>query len=279
MALMAFAAQADDTAPVTTDSGAKMQPLWEIGAAGAVGTMPDYPGSDRYTPRLIPFPYFIYRGKFVRSDQNGARVRAQIRSNIELDVSGNASFGSHSGSSGPRAGMPKLDYLFELGPNLKITLARPAPGVRVQLGLPLRAVVAFAGLNFKYEGLVFAPLLGIYTNALLDSRWTAYGGIGPEWTNSRFQKYFYQVDPQYALPDRPAYEAHGGYLGSRLELGTSRKLGRDFRVFLYGRIDDYSGAENAGSPLYKTQFGYTTFAGVGWAFLRSDDSVPVGPAE
>ncbi len=278
LALLAMpAARADDTI-AATDNDAAVKPKWELGIGAAVGTEPDYPASDRYRPRPIGFPYFIYRGNFFRSDENGPRVRAQIQPNVELTVSGNASFGSHSDSSGPRAGMPKLDYLFELGPNLRITALRLSPDTSLRVDLPLRAVFSINGLHWAYQGLTFEPLLGLHTRNLLDSGWSGYAGIGPEWASGRFQRYFYQVDPQYALPNRPAYQADGGYLGSRVEFGASHKLGRDFHVFMFGRIDNYSGAENEASPLYKTRFGYTALVGLSWTFLRSSDSVRV-PAD
>jgi outer membrane scaffolding protein for murein synthesis (MipA/OmpV family) len=272
----AWAENATATAPVEEAPGAR-QPLWEVGIAGAVGSVADYPASDRYRVRVVPFPYFVYRGAFLRSDENGTRVRTQVRSNVELDISGGASFATHSNDSGPRAGMPDLDYLLELGPNLKITVARPAPGTSLRLDLPLRAVFSF-GNHWGYQGLVFNPNVGVYERSLFGSPWHGYAALGPEFTTARFQKYFYEVDPPYALPDRPAYDAHGGYFGTRLELGASRKLGKDFRVFGYGRIEDFSGARNDDSPLYKSHWGYTTFVGVSWSFWKSERSVEM-PAD
>jgi outer membrane protein len=275
--LAAPGARADETI-AATDNGSPTKPLWELGIAGAVGTQPDYPASDRYRPRPVGFPYFVYRGNIFRSDENGPRVRTQVLSNVELNISGNASFGSHSDDSGPRAGMPKLDYLFELGPSLHITALRFSPDNKLRIDLPLRGVFSVNGIHFAWQGLTFSPLLALQSHALLGSVWSGYAGIGPEWASGRFQRYFYQVDPQYALPDRPVYEAHGGYLGSRVEAGAGRKLGQDFRIFFYGRIDDYSGAENDGSPLYKAHYGYTALVGVGWSFLRSKETVRV-PAD
>jgi outer membrane scaffolding protein for murein synthesis (MipA/OmpV family) len=272
--LSAPAAQADDTV-AATENDSSLKPKWELGIAGAVGTEPDYPASDRYRIRPVGFPYFIYRGNFFRSDENGPRVRAQLQHDVELTVSGNASFGSHAEGSGPRAGMPKLDYLFELGPNVRITVLRLSADDSLRLDLPVRAVFSLNGLHTAYEGLTFEPLLGLHTAKLLGSGWSGYAGVGPEWGSGRFQRYFYQVDPQYALADRPAYQAHGGYLGSRVEIGAAHKLGRDFHIFLFGRVDNYAGAENEDSPLFKTRFGYTGLVGLSWTFLRSKDMVQV----
>ena len=269
---LARTAAADDTVPVG-GAGNAPQPLWEVGIGAVAGTVADYPASDRYQARFVPFPYFIYRGHLFRSDENGAHLHTDVLSNVELDVSGGVSFATPSSSSGPRAGMPDLKYLAELGPNLKITLARPSSDTRWLLELPVRAVISLNGLHDAYQGLVFTPDIGIHTRAVLGSRWSGYAGVGPEFASARFQQYFYQVDAQYALPDRPAYNAHGGYFGSRLELGASHKLGRDFRVFLFGRLDDYAGARNEDSPLYQSRLGYTAFAGISWAVWRSKETV------
>ncbi len=274
--LLAPAGRADDSIAPAADGGTA-RPLWEVGLAAAGGLVPDYPASDRYRARAIPFPYFVYRGRLFRSDENGARLRTDVRPNIELDVSGGASFATHSDASGPRAGMPKLDYLLELGPNLKITLDRPSADTRWLLQLPLRAVASANGLHWGYRGLVFDPTIGLHTRALLGSRWSAYADIGPQFASARFQQYFYQVDPQYALPDRSAYQAHGGYFGSRLELGASHKLGRDFRLFFYSRVDDHNGASSEDSPLFKAHLDYTAFAGISWAFWHSRNTVTMPP--
>ncbi len=272
--LLAQAAAADDTAPVT-DSGARLLPRWEIGVAGAAGVVPDYPASNHYSARAIPFPYFAFRGSVFRSDENGARLHTDVRSNVELDVSGGAAFAAQSKSNSARAGMPDLDYLLELGPNLKITLDRPTPYSRWLLELPLRAVGSFNGLHVGYQGLVFTPDVGIHTRSLLGSRWNAYADVGPDFASARYQQYFYQVEGQFALPDRPEYLAHGGYFGSTLELGAGHRLGRNLRVFIYGRVDDYAGARSEDSPLFKTTVDYTAFVGLSWSIWHSKDVVPV----
>ncbi len=271
--LPAHAASADDAVVPAADTGNRPQPLWEVGVGAVTGSVADYPASDRYAVRFVPFPYFIYRGRLFRSDENGARLHTDVVSNVELDVSGGVSFSTHSDSTGPRAGMPNLKYLVELGPNLKITLDRPSANTRWLLELPVRAVISLNGLHDAYQGVIFDPDIGIRTRSLLGSRWSAEANVGPEFASARFQQYFYQVDAQYALPDRPQYNAHGGYLGSRLELGASHKLGRDFRVFLFGRLDDYAGARNEDSPLFKSRMGYSAFAGISWAIWRSKENV------
>ena len=58
-----------------------------------------------------------------------------------------------------------------------------------------------------------------------------------------------------------AFEAEGGYLGSRLQLALSKRLGSRVTVFAAARADFHQGATNADSPLFRDR---TTFAvGIG----------------
>jgi MipA family protein len=274
MALTARAQDAAIPAPVPEERAAGSQlPLWELGIAGAGGLVPDYPASDHENWRAVPYPFFIYRGTLFRSDENGARLRAAHTSNFELDVSGDASFAAREESTGARAGMPKLDDLFELGPNLKITLARPAPHTRLLLELPVRGIASVNGIRFAYRGLIFAPGVGPWAQNLFGTRWSGYSEVGLEFASQRLQDYYYSVYPQYAEPGRPAYAAHGGYLGSRIELGLSHPIGRSLRFFFYERMGYYNGAESADSPLFRAHVDNLVFAGLDWAFLKSKETV------
>ena len=41
-------------------------PLWEAGAGVAVIDFSDYRGSDERNTYVLPVPYFVYRGKFLK---------------------------------------------------------------------------------------------------------------------------------------------------------------------------------------------------------------------
>lgn len=262
----------DVTPPV---SGASVtQPLWEAGIAAVAGTVPDYPAAGHSSIRVLPLPYFVYRGAYLRADQEGARARTQLRSNVELEVSFGGSLASHTGGSGPREGMPNLDYLAEVGPNLKVILAHPSESTILRLDLPVRAVIS-AGDHWGYRGVLTAPSIGVYDRSLLGSTWEVSAAIGPVFTTSQYQKYFYQVDPQYARPGRPAYEASGGYLGTRLNIGINHSITRNVRIFGYCRIENQAGSSSEDSPLFRTQWSYTAFIGASWSFLESKRSVIV----
>jgi len=275
-------AHAQDAPAVTTvdvapPSVAKPQPLWEIGIAGGVGTFSDYPASDNYRVRALPLPYFIYRGSFLRADDEGTRVRAKFSPSFELEFSGGGSLSAQSGSISAREGMPDLDYLLEAGPSLKITAAKPTTTSRLIIDLPVRGVIS---TNFHsrldWRGVVFDPDVGIEDRSLLGSRWGGRVGIGSEIASAPTQKYFYEVEPQYSAAEegiaglnRPPYQAHGGYLESYVEAAVYRPLTPSFRVYAYGRFDLYGGAENEDSPLFKAHTGFGGILGFAWSFWQS----------
>src|SRR6185436_15659446 len=69
------------------------EPLYELGVAGGLGELPDYPGSNQKRIRYLALPYFIYRGKVFRSDQKeGMRARFIQNEDIDLDMSAAGSF-------------------------------------------------------------------------------------------------------------------------------------------------------------------------------------------
>lgn len=246
-------------------------PLWEIGLAGGVGATPEYPASDRYDLRFLPLPYFIYRGGFFRSDQSGTRLRADLQRNVQLEFSGEAAFAVPSSGSGPRAGMPDLNYLFGFGPSLKLTLERPAPAARVLLDLPVRALISLQSSPFAltYEGIEFAPDLAYETRHIGHSDWTLRSAFGTQWASERTLAYFYEVAPQYATPARPAYDAHGGYLGSWLDAAVSHPLADHLRIYFFLRADYYGGASNENSPLFKAKAALSGFVGFSWSIRQS----------
>jgi hypothetical protein len=113
-------------------------PLWEIalGATGLYG--PDCPASDEYHPNGLAAPLFIYRGAILQlGERDIARVVAVDRGRFRLDFSLDASYRAGSDDNDARAGMPDLDYLGEVGPQLvvemsELTMPEPAGAARAR---------------------------------------------------------------------------------------------------------------------------------------------------
>ncbi len=276
--MAATAAPADEAeAPVTDGALAPdpAKPLWEVGVAGAVGGFSDYPGSDHYRVRGLPVPYFIYRGGIFRSDASGPRLHKDV-GNVEFEVSGGGTLSTNS-QDAARLGMPKLDYLLESGPNAKITVAKPTATSRVLVDVPIRLAISTdfsSRLNFR--GAVFAPDVVYEDQSILGSKWSGRVGLGVEAATSQLQDYWYEVAPQYARPGRPAFQAHGGYLGARLTVGVTRAITRNFTVFVATELDSYAGAENRDSPLMKSKTGSNVSLGFAWSLWQSQAREEIG---
>ncbi len=118
------------------------EPLWELGVAAGVGSLPDYPAADQNHVRALALPFIRYRGDILRSDEKGLVRGRFIRTpDVEFDISLNGSFPARSDKNTARAGMPDIDWLGEVGPRLEWTVARAAGDIaRVTLELPVRTV-------------------------------------------------------------------------------------------------------------------------------------------
>ena len=249
------------------------QPLWEAGLAGLVAYVPDYPAADRHQVQPLPLPYFIYRGAFFRSDQNGVRLEALRQPRFEFDLSFGASLASRSNGNDARAGLPKLDYLFEAGPNLRVILWRPAAGTRLSLELPVRSVISTDFLHFSDRGFLFAPRIAWLDRPLADRGLRLQVSLGPDFATEKLQDYFYEVAPQYARPGRPAFDAQGGYLGTNLDVSISRLVTEHVRLYAGTRLSYYGGARNEDSPLFRNKYNYSLIAGFSWSIWQSKETV------
>ena len=87
-----------------------------------------------------------------------------------------------------------------------------------------------------------------------------------------FHEYFYSVAPQFATPERPAYQAPGGYSGATFLASLSRHIG-EFWVGAYVRYDNLSGAVFDPSPLVKQNYALAGGIGFAWVFAESGTKV------
>ena len=100
-------------------------PLWEIGAFAGSLSAPAYPASaERFTRNLV-LPYVIYRGDVLRADREGVGARLELGPGYQFDFGASGSFAASSADVAARQDMPDLGTLVEVGPRLRITLARP----------------------------------------------------------------------------------------------------------------------------------------------------------
>lgn len=277
LALLPLAARAEEsgvvvTIPTTADEREAL-PLWELGIATAGVSVPDYPGADRNRLRVLPLPYGVYRGKTLRADDEGVRSRYRFSPTAELDLSFGGALPADSSGNAAREGMPDLDLLLEVGPQLTLVLAKPEPGIAWRLALPVRAVLSTDFTNLKSRGFLFAPELSYSRTNVGGSAWTTSLAVGSSFGTAALGRYFYEVAPAFARPDRPAFAAEGGYLESSLTAAVSRQFRRKLTVFVFGRATSLHGASNADSPLLRDELNFTLGAGLTYSLRRSQQTV------
>ena len=241
--------------------------MWEVGVIGGGVSTPAYPGAAERSNRGLAIPYIIYRGEVFRSDQSGVNARLLRSDVLELDIGFAASLPARSDDVAARAGMPDLGTLLEFGPRLKIKLANPTPTSRLRFDLPLRTVLEMRG-GVRNQGWTFEPKL-VYEMRDAEGVWSGDAHIGVVVGNRKINEYFYEVRPQFATLDRPAYEADSGLMLSRVGVSASRKMNPDLRVFAFVRYETYSGSANKESPLMKRSTGSSAGVGLAWTFKRS----------
>jgi len=251
---------------------ADLVPLWEAGAGVAVIDFPHYRGSNERKNYVLPMPYVIYRGDFLKIDRQ--RVRGQLfhSDKVELDVSVNGSVPVKN--NGARQGMPNLDPTFEIGPSLNYMLYQPESNqTQIELRLPIRAVI---GSDFSYTrsvGWIFQPLLSLdVQNAFDQMGWNLGMAVGPIFTNRRYNQYFYGIETQYSNMERPAYTAHGGYAGSQFVVALTKRFPA-YWTSGFMKLDSLRGAAFEQSPLVKSKLYATAGFAVTWIFSESSTKV------
>ena len=253
------------------------KPLWELGAGISALSFPDYRGSDQSSLYAIPFPYFVYRGTFLKADRNGIRGTFFDSDRIELNLSVGASLPVNSDENPARQGMPDLQPTVELGPSLDLNLWRtPDRRTRLDLRLPVRTAVTVQG-GMDDIGWVFSPRLNLdITDVAGLAGWNLGLLAGPMYGSERNHDYFYTVAPQYATAGRPAYEAKGGYAGSQFLMSVSKRYPK-YWLGAFARWDSLKGAVFADSPLVKSENYFA--AGVGIAWILGESSTRVEAVE
>jgi outer membrane protein len=242
-------------------------PLWEAGAGVAVLDFPDYRGSDERHTYVLPVPYVVYRGEFLKVDREKVRGLFFKTDKAELDVSLNGSVPVKSADNQARRGMPDLDPTLEIGPSLNLFLLHSeTKKIHLDLRLPVRPAI---DTNAKYLGYVFQPKLNLDVRDLGgNAGWNLGLAAGPIFADQRYHQHFYGVDPAYATAARRAYTARGGYAGSQF-ISTLSKRFPNYWVGGFVKWDTLHGSVFEDSPLVKQKQNFTAGFAVSWIFAES----------
>ncbi|MBV5341057.1 MAG: MipA/OmpV family protein [Deltaproteobacteria bacterium] len=267
--LLGVEAQAQDTNP----NGEAIKPLWELCVVGGGIYTPDYPAADKNSLRSLVLPYVVYRGDILRLGSDSIAKGVFIDNDFtELNVSLEAFFNANSDDNNTRRGMPDLDYLGEIGPQVKIKFGKLYGG-KIELQLPVRAVVSTDFSRIDRRGYLFNPKFYYQRQNVFNSAINVNSSIGSSFATKELHQYFYGVEPRFATAVRPAYEADGGYLGSAITVGLSYSITDRVRAYAGGQVGYYGGAANEDSPLFRQKVNSSAHIGFTWSLFQSDTRV------
>ena len=254
---------------------AESLPLWEAGVGVSVIDFPEYRGSAERRTWVLPFPYIVYRGDYLKADERrGVRGLFFKTESVELDVSFNGTVPVKSSENAARQGMPDLDATLEVGPSLNFSLLKSADRkTTLELRLPVRGVLASDFSYVDFVGWVFQPTLNVDTrDAFGHTGWKLGFLGGPVYSDGRYNRYFYAVDPAFATATRPAYSPGGGYGGAQFIAALSKRY-RDFWIGGFAKWDTLNGAVFADSPLVTARQSWSGGIAIAWMVDESKTRV------
>ncbi|MDB5763836.1 MAG: MipA/OmpV family protein [Herminiimonas sp.] len=250
-------------------------PLWEAGAGVATLKLPDYRGSDQTTSYILPIPYLVYRGEFLKADRNGVRTMLFANDTVEVNFSVNGTLPVNSKDNAARRGMPDLKPTVELGANVSVNLWKSAAqDMKLDFRAPMRTAITVES-SPRQIGWLFSPSLNLdVRNPAGFSGWNLGILAAPLFNSRKYNAHFYSVSSTEAATGRPAYVATGGYSGTQITMALSRRFARHW-VGGFLRYDTLAGAVFADSPLVRQRSAMSAGVAVTWMFGESSTLVNV----
>tara|TARA_B110000090_G_scaffold2362_1_gene2365 strand:- start:14729 stop:15766 length:1038 start_codon:yes stop_codon:yes gene_type:complete len=253
----------------------EVQPLWEFGAGGVILSVVNYPASSERNFIALAAPYIVYRGDVFRlGGGNGARAVVLDKSDFEIDLSFGGAFSAESEDNTVREGMPELEFLFEVGPQLiyKVKDFSFDDGGKARLNTQLqtRGVFSTDFRGLDQRGYVIESILSYQQRDVLFESTGLNISFSMTYASEKLQDYFYQVDSLFATHTRSQFDAKGGYLGSELSVGLSFPMIENIRGFFGGSVKFHQGAANSDSPLYEQDMTYSLGLGFIWRLYESE---------
>ena len=259
------------TAPSNSIDEGNSLPKYELGLGYTGIFVNDYPGSNQLHYVWLPVPYFVYRGDFLRADRDGSMHGVFIdNAEVDIDASASGSVPVNDSQDEARAGMPNIDWMGELGPRVLVHILRTSD-YDLDASIPVRWVFSTDLTRVDDRGFDFNPEIYLRRRAWFDRRGSLLAYYGALWGTSQLNRYFYEVTPQYATPDRPVYSAVPGYMYDYVGLSYRHDPSPTSPiVYFLGFSEAYmAGAANRDSPLMKSIENQEVFVGFIYDFYRS----------
>jgi outer membrane protein len=248
------------------------RPKYELGAGVAGFDLPDYAGSKNNQFRWLPFPFFMYRGDVLRTDEEGTRAKIEATKDYEFGMTFGFNFPVESNQNPAREGMPDLDGILGFGPQIMFRFLNDDKKQKLNLTFGLRGSIAFNdNVESREEGVVFEPSLSYWRYLGKDNYTILFVSLEGEFGDKKANQYFYDVDPAFVTADRESYEAKAGLIKTAVIAGVSHTFTPKLTAFLGGFYNDLSQAANVDSPLVEVRQNQGFLAGIFWLFTESKE--------
>jgi len=244
------------------------KPTWEAGLLLAGFNSPLYPGAESSHSKLLPVPFVIYRGKHLRVGEGGViKAMAIDKPRFKVDLSLSAAFNANSDDSTAREGMPDLDFIFEIGPEVSFMLGDSTES-ETWLNLQFRKVFSTDFSRIDDRGYIFQPEISYQGEQLFSAKGSFKFTLSPMFATKKTHQYFYQVDEAFSNPERAFYQAKGGYLGTEVTLVNRFEARHDITILFSTKFGFYNSVANEDSPLLKKNLNYAVGIGVKWTLFQ-----------
>lgn len=250
------------------DSKKADKQFWELGVGIGVLDIPFYPGSAQSKTYVFPVPHVLYLSDKLEID-NGIDATVFKTPGLRFNLSADFAVPVNSKDSELREGMPDLDTVIQLGPSLEITLkgGRFKPD-HLRLELPLRAAVATDLSSVDNVGFIFEPRLSYETRRPYKTGFAFLVSGGLRISTRELHQYYYDIETEFALPDRPQFSSAGGYSGLFADLiGNWRS--DDFIYWALLRYQNLQGSAFEESPLVEKESYLLLGVGMTWLFATN----------
>ncbi len=246
------------------------KPLWEFGAGLFNVNYEDYIGSSQRRSLFIPRPFFIYRGEKFYIDRGRVGSQIDTNSSIDIDLSIGGYVPVNSASNVSRRGMPNLGLVLSPGISLIYNVARNEHK-SIYFSMPVQYAVELKSGDLNTLDFIANPRFtyirrrahhsGIYLT------WSLSGGV--YWQGEKYNQFYYGVEPRYALPNRPAYQAQGGYSGSHFNFNFNYYTANKWLFTLGGRYINMEKSVFDDSPLLDQSYSLISYFSVVYIFAES----------
>jgi len=253
------------------------RPLFEIGLGAINIDIPYYPGSKKNQNRTIPFIWPVYRGKYLRIDQEGTRAKLTDSRSIELSFSLGFSFPINSNDNPIREGLKDIDYIGEIGPRIIFRLISNSDIQKLNFNISLRSAYEVNSTNLKSTqiGITGGPSISYWVYLTKSKSASLFTSVSLLYGNNEYNTFFYGISGNNSFPSSSSYKANSGEISRRIFSRIAFNIGDTLQLFFGGFYADLRHSKNIKSPLIEENNNSGIALGFLWSFYQSDKKVNI----